>query len=264
MSGIIALIFLGVIIFIASLVYKHLYKYGLFKWMGRAGATIVTLGLTLLVLFWDVIPARISLNRLCESNGGQQIHQVVQANGYYEENDYSTGCDLGCMQRLGGYGTGIHFFYETNVNKPEIRNLSTEQGLYRFYLGKEGDPNCDLYNKSLMSGKIKHSSYVPGDSCVASEKINMPAAKYEFDRFKIINDISDIFNIRVARSVIRDRESGDIIAEANEYLYYGGWLVSWANNIVGAGNPLHCPVDEKFERPGLHTGILYKALKPIN
>ena len=215
---------------------------------------------SLLIPAWDVIPGRIYFNRLCSNSGGQIINHTIKAVGYYD-GSFNHGCGYRCVQRLTTYVEGHNLFIETHVTIPWDERLVDDPGYYRFYLNKEFSPACKRYQKLNTKGSLNIKALLPKGTCVASVKIKKPSAIYEYSRFKINHNYSEVWGVGLAQSKIFNRQTGEILSRSNEYLYYGNWISRLLSSISGPKNFTSCPDKSAYTKYGLHEGIIYLTLR---
>lgn len=219
MLGIIVLIILWVYYRIAKYVYKRLSEK-----MKKSTALLITIVVFLLIPYWDYIPNRIYFYNLCEREAGQRIYKTVNAKGYYDES-YSSGCGSTCIQllsNLSDFNDDNYIFIQTYIRNTTSKGLSPTKGYYQFSIEDKGSPLCRLFEQHYKVAKYRYR-YLPSGKCVGSQKLDKPTAKYEYVD-DLDKDYAPLANVGLSYSLIKEKESNEVVARAYRFYYYGGWI----------------------------------------
>jgi hypothetical protein len=181
----------------------------------------------------------------CSSEGGHEITKVVQTDGYFDAT-YDSGCSLGCLEALGKR----RFQYYEAEARDQYQYHIGEKGIYRFQLIDKTQGGC-------AGGRAipREPEFVNSGQCVAAKKLQQIEAKFEVSMSNSTEIGPGLFKAQKVHSYIKDRNSGQLLASATSFRYWGGWI---RNNSFGHNSASVCPTY------GESHGALATALTPFS
>jgi hypothetical protein len=178
---------------------------------------ILSVIIPVLIVLINFLPAYLKLQSLCHKNAGKHIYKEIKANGYLDVRK-----DANCTNCYIDLITGEYKYFEfhvTNASKYSSK-LIDENGFYRVYQTTRPSHLCERVDKAVQK-KHKYYEEFFKDNCIAIEKVNEPISQYSFDSgvYDIEGFLLEKGDIRAFYSNIKDRFSGEIIAESRSYTY---------------------------------------------
>jgi hypothetical protein len=243
---------IGLLFILFTLLYL-LFGYFLYGYIrgwgpGKVKSLLITLVILVGVPFGDVIPGKLYLAYVCHKDGGIKVNEVVNTQGYLVLDDYSYGCDRGCIRKLEEWRRlGKPMFIEAFVMYPKESNFVDKPGYYRFELVERTPENCALQDKLNNKYPIRFSNFkIANDYCVISRAIDSPSSNYTVESWNYHNNVSSVMGIVVDRAYIRQRSTGTVLASAARYTHVGGWLRRAIANSLAVGHPDQCPENMSY------------------
>jgi len=244
MIGLLFVLFILLYVLFGFFLYGYIRGWG----PGKGKSLLITLVILVGVPFGDVIPGKLYLAYVCHKDGGIKVNEVVNTPGYLVLDDYSYGCDRGCIRKLEEWRKlGKPMFIEAFVNYPKEYNFVDKPGYYRFELVERTPENC-AFQKLL---KTKHPTRLKNyklanDYCVSSTLIDSPLSEFSVESWDYHNSVSNIMGIVADQAYIRQRSTGKVVAKATRYTHIGGWLRRAIANSIAVGHPDQCPKNMSY------------------
>jgi hypothetical protein len=214
------------------------------------------IGLLVVALFGEVWVSKFVFHRLCATEGGEEILQVIdRVEGVLVDYGKNSGCDVRCRELLGTYK---YRFVEMRVDAPNKQSLTSVPGNYRFYLTQRHRKECAAYdlafegNESFRSMTEKRFD-IPHSMCIASIHFLQPTSEYVY-RSAWENGYIKVLGISKLESTITERRTGKMLGRKTVFSRRNGhgWLMRLS------GLPDTSEMCHDF--PG--GSLLVKALKP--
>jgi hypothetical protein len=240
---------IGLLFILFTLLYL-LFGYFLYGYIrgwgpGKVKSLLITLVILVGVPFGDVIPGKLYLAYVCHKDGGIKVNEVVNTQGYLVLDDYSYGCDRGCIRKLEEWRRlGKPMFIEAFVKYPKESNFVDKPGYYRFELVERTPENCVL--QRLITAKYPKRfkrSWISEKYCVSSKAIDYPEADYSVALWEHDYHVSDLLGIISDNSYVRRTTDNQVIATATRFTHLGGWVRRSIENTLPGGSGKVCPSD---------------------
>lgn len=236
-----------------------IYRY-VSKKTNKKSIKFITVFVLVLIAIGDNIVGETVFYYLCKTSGGIKIYKTADdVEGFYVEN-YTNGL-FPLISILFG---GKYKYVEGEILNQEIDLFAEGEGLYRFNISDQNDDNCRAYNlwkSGVMGNKVNYyEEYTSKEECISSNKINQKDSIYSV----LYNDRQEFLPfifISRTRTEIKNMSTGEIVAEANEYSYSGGWVLQLFFD--GVGHTKSCQKCETEINKRCSTReLIYEALHP--
>ena len=172
------------------------------------------------------------LRRCEEFNGPRLYRSVPDVEGFVLRQEADEGCGAICLSLL---ESEPYRFVEQEMGHLREggmgyrRGIVTQPGFYRFTRVALGDPRCAAF-EAYLDAEVRNNAYRGAkhprlaprprfkDTCIASERIDGFAARYEWETYTTSSDY-DYGGIHTRFAIYRDRRSGEVLAEVRDHRY---------------------------------------------
>lgn len=255
-----AILFLIGIIFYVALS-GYIYRY-VAKKTNKKFIKFITIFILIFVAVGDNILGEAVFYYLCKTESGKKIYKTVEnVEGFYVEN-YTNGI----FPLMTFLFEGKYKFIEAKVDTPKEGLFADSAGYYRFNLSDLNDNNCHAFNEwksEVMKRKVNfYEKFTSRSECIASNKIDTPQSSYSIIYYEEKNILPFLFISRT-KTKIKNILTDEIIGEANEYYYSGGWILQLF--FGGVGHTKSCPESKPTKnKKYFQTELIYDVLHPIS
>jgi hypothetical protein len=220
------------------------FLYGYIRGWGprKRKSLIITLVLMIGVPFGDVIPGKLYMNYLCATESGIDIKYTIDAPGYSVGDRYFLGCTSTCVEELKKWHIlGKPVFIESQVLVPKIEAFVDMPGLYRFQLIRRNKHQCKIQDDLEHQYPILIKRYeIPEGYCIYSQRIERLSTNYVVKKWKWDTNYSKLFGIARVRTLVQEKNSGNIMGSNTGFTHRGGWLRRWLAGFLAVGQPDEC------------------------
>ncbi len=178
-------------------------------------------------LYFAHAAGRDDLRALCEKNFQPKLHRQVSAKGYF---DGRGSClENGCWENITNSPYRFIEFENTTVRPGD---LLQKPGFYRAVKVRSRDPDCDRLVQKDVESRRSTYDFVREGGCLRIDRLNAPEARYGI--FMEHQPDIDLHNwwdssIGVSRAVIKDIQTGEILAEQTFYNLYQNSMPSFSS-----------------------------------
>ncbi len=238
MIGLLLILFISVYLLFGFFLYGYIRGWG----PSKRKSLIITLALMIGVPFGDVIPGKVYMNYLCAVESGIDIKKTIDVSGYSVGDRYFLGCTSTCVEELNKWHKlGKPVFIESQVLGPKKEAFVDMPGLYRFQLTKRNRHQCKTQDDLENQFPIIFMRYViPEGYCIYSQRIERSSANYVVKEWKWDTNYSKLFGIARVRTLVQEKDSGNIIGSNTGFAHRGGWLRRWLAGFLAVGQPDEC------------------------
>ena len=195
----------------------------------RVKVLLIWLGVPFAVFFGDEIVGQAYLKVRCGLEGGHETPGVVITDGYFDANE-TRGCSIYCLEALGERGFQ---YFEAETGGGYDAFHVREKGVYRFRVIDKNQGDC-AQGRAIP----REPEFVNKDQCVAATKLEQIEARFEKSMIQSTEAGAGIFKAQKVDSYVKDRNSGQLVASATSFRYWGGWV---RNNAFGHNSASVCP-----------------------
>jgi hypothetical protein len=243
---------IGLLFILFTLLYL-LFGYFLYGYIrgwgpGKVKSLLITLVILVGVPFGDVIPGKLYLKNLCETQAGIDIRKTIDAPGYYVGDQYFLGCTAACVEKLiKWHELGEEMFVESQVTAPKTEFFANKPGMYRFRLVKRSTDLCAKQDNLMAQYPPYFKKLIDLEKyCIHSENIAEPSAEYRVKEWHWDTNYSRLLGIARVRTLVQKIENGEIVGSNTGFSHKGGWLRRWVSGFMSVGQPDECIDDGDY------------------
>lgn len=162
------------------------------------------------------IPGIQELSKLCAETSGEVIHQVANADGYFDK--HKETCEMSCWDQI---AFSPFQYLEIKVQDPNAYDFIKEPGIWKIYKTSIDNPKCNQEIKGFMQTRKIYKNF-SNKECLAIKKMSEPES--EFSRSYIGKTIglnnelsSEIFK---QTQVIKNLHTDEVIANQIYFSLY--------------------------------------------
>lgn len=187
-------------------------------------AAVVGLGIGARHMIAPPSPVYSRLLESCNAKGGAHVYSKAEAvDGFFEGG--GQGCSDFCQSALFVIG---YAFVEAEIRHNAFDNYPSQPGLYRFTIGFQGDPACQL-GTSLHPPLLGEGRWTRSARCVKAEPISRITSRYRVER-RVQTDVMGRATFSELHDSIDDLSSAKTVVEAFDY------TIRWDTYMPGAAD----------------------------
>jgi hypothetical protein len=238
MIGLIFVLFIFLYLLFGFFLYGYIRGWG----PGKGKSLLITLVLMLGIPFGDVIPGKLYMRYLCAAKSGFVFKKTIDVPGYSVGDRYFLGCSSTCVEELKEWHRlSTPKFIESRVIGQKTEAFVEKPGLYRFELIKRNTQRCktqDYIEQNFPNIFMRYA--LPEGYCIFSQRIESSTADYIVKEWKWDTNYSRLLGISRVRTLVQEKDSGDILGSNTGFIHRGGWLRRWLAGFMAVGQPDKC------------------------